>query len=91
LTDRVPSHRKKALADYLTRKFWTYVHNNQLNIANNNTGSGGDSGWAGAKGGDINIDKPGQQVLERTSVVITVNYVEARFTLGLPARGNETA
>ena len=33
------------------------------------------------------MDVPGQQVLERTSVLVTSEYVEARFTVALPAAG----
>ncbi|MDQ7028317.1 MAG: ABC-ATPase domain-containing protein [Ardenticatenia bacterium] len=37
--------------------------------------------------GRIAIDAPGQEVLRRTAVTITESWVEARFTVGLPARG----
>ncbi|CAK0816957.1 unnamed protein product, partial [Prorocentrum cordatum] len=47
--------------------------------------SGG--GWGGSKGGDVNIDAPGQYVLPRTCMVATAAFVEARLTLSLPARG----
>lgn len=48
----------------------------------------GGGGWHGAKGGDLKIDAPGQQVLERTAVMLRpTGDVEVRFTLGLPARG----
>ncbi|KAJ3300302.1 hypothetical protein HK104_002121 [Borealophlyctis nickersoniae] len=40
-----------------------------------------------SKGGDFNMDKPGQQVLERSAVDVTPEFVEARFTVGLPAQG----
>ena len=33
------------------------------------------------------MDTPGQQVLERTSVLVTPEFVEARFTVALPAAG----
>ncbi|KAL8446195.1 hypothetical protein Emed_005150 [Eimeria media] len=36
---------------------------------------------------NIRIDKPGQYVLPRSSMVVTSEYVEARCTIGLPARG----
>ncbi|KAL8270342.1 hypothetical protein Esti_005729 [Eimeria stiedai] len=36
---------------------------------------------------NIRIDKPGQYVLPRSSMVVTPEYVEARCTIGLPARG----
>ncbi|KAJ3034404.1 hypothetical protein HDV00_005060 [Rhizophlyctis rosea] len=73
--------RRVALEHYITRAFHKYVRENRLDVAN----QGG--GWHGSKGADFNIDKPGQQVLERSSVDVNVEYVEARFTVGLPAQG----
>ncbi|WP_218221208.1 ABC-ATPase domain-containing protein [Nesterenkonia sp. Act20] len=37
----------------------------------------------------ISIGTPGQQVLERTSVLITEEFIEARLTVGLPAAGRK--
>ncbi|KAJ1560378.1 hypothetical protein HK405_007313, partial [Cladochytrium tenue] len=73
--------RKVALEDYLTRAFWNYIHTHRLDVANVG------SGWHASKGADINIDKPGQQVLERSAMLITPDFVEARFTVALPAQG----
>lgn len=67
--------RRIALEDYLTRAFADAISR----IAKGNRGTG--------KSGMIAIDRPGQEVLERTSMVVTRNYVEARFVVGLPARG----
>lgn len=39
------------------------------------------------KSGLIEVDGPGQEMLEQTAVSITPQYVEARFRVGLPARG----
>ncbi|MCA9999581.1 MAG: isopentenyl-diphosphate delta-isomerase, partial [Anaerolineales bacterium] len=39
------------------------------------------------KSGLMEIDGPGQEVLEQTAVSVTPKYVEARFRVGLPARG----
>jgi len=39
------------------------------------------------KSGLIAIDSGGQEILERNSVAITRDYVEARFVVGLPAAG----
>ncbi len=39
------------------------------------------------KSGLIAMDVPGQEILERSSIVITDDFVEARFVVGLPARG----
>eukprot|EP00928_Gymnodinium_smaydae_P047694 TRINITY_DN31846_c0_g1_i1.p1 TRINITY_DN31846_c0_g1~~TRINITY_DN31846_c0_g1_i1.p1 ORF type:complete len:648 (-),score=176.43 TRINITY_DN31846_c0_g1_i1:277-2220(-) len=76
--------RNTALCDFVTRVLSDMLHG----------GSGTDwtaavsgGGWGGSKGGDINVDAPGQCVLQRTSVVITADSVEARMTMSLPARG----
>lgn len=74
--------RRTAVCDFLTRSFGAAV-----------AASGGDirrqsGGWSGEKGGEMSVDKPGQHVLERTSVLIHADgSVEARFTVALPARG----
>ncbi|MCB8944419.1 MAG: ABC-ATPase domain-containing protein [Ardenticatenaceae bacterium] len=39
------------------------------------------------KSGMMQIDAPGQEMLERTAVTVTKEYVEARFVVGLPAQG----
>jgi len=39
------------------------------------------------RSGTIALRRPGQEVLERTSVVCTAGWVEARLTVGLPAAG----
>jgi predicted ABC-class ATPase len=36
---------------------------------------------------DIRIDSPGQQILQRSSVLVNKEWVEARISIGLPARG----
>jgi len=66
--------RRVALADYLIRKFVPAAHK-----ASENRGSG--------KSGQIGMDPPGQEVLERTAAIIHPEGVELRFKLGLPARG----
>ncbi len=66
--------REIALGDYLTREFDKYAR--QLS-AYRGTG----------KSGLITITSIGQEVLKRTSVSIDDNFVEARFLVGLPARG----
>ncbi|KAL4436891.1 hypothetical protein ABPG75_004030 [Micractinium tetrahymenae] len=74
--------RRTAVCDFLTRSFGAAV-----------SASGGDirrqsGGWQGEKGGEMSVDRPGQHVLERTSVLIHPDgAVEARFTVALPARG----
>jgi predicted ABC-class ATPase len=66
--------RNVALANFLTLQFSA-----RARAAVERRGAG--------KSGLIEIDRPGQEMLERTSVVVTPQYVEARFAVGLPARG----
>jgi predicted ABC-class ATPase len=68
--------RAIALKDYLTRQF-----DRAATVLQEKRGSG--------KSGLIAIARPGQQVLERTSVWVNAHQVEARFTVGLPARGRQ--
>ncbi|UCE19081.1 MAG: ABC-ATPase domain-containing protein [Gemmatimonadota bacterium] len=63
------------LCDLLTRMF----SQSARHIAKGHRGTG--------KSGMIEIDTPGQEILERTSVVINRNFVEARCVMGLPASG----
>ena len=42
-------------------------------------------------GGEVFIPRPGQEILERWSIVITQYYIEARFTVDLPADGNKVS
>ncbi|MBO8127429.1 MAG: ABC-ATPase domain-containing protein [Firmicutes bacterium] len=72
---RKNSSRLVALEDYLTRQFARVAGA----VARGVKGTG--------KSGLIAIDKPGQQVLPRTSMVVTPEYVESRFVVGLPASG----
>ncbi|MBD2000349.1 ABC-ATPase domain-containing protein [Leptolyngbya sp. FACHB-541] len=66
--------REVALRDYLTRQF--------AQVAAEVRGRRG-SGNSGL----IAIAPTSQQILERTSVLITSKQLEARFVVGLPARG----
>ncbi len=66
--------RNRALADFITRAASTVCDDRSRR-----TGTG--------KGGLIAIDRPGQEVLERTSVAVDDSEVEARITVGLPAAG----
>lgn len=76
--------RNTALCDYVTR-----VLSDRLRGGGGTdwtqTVQGG--GWASSKGGDLQIDTPGQYVIERSSVIATASFIEARLTLALPARG----
>ncbi len=67
--------RRTATGDYLTRLFAAATRR----FSEGNRGSG--------NSGSITIDRPGQQILERTSVLIDLKKVEARFLMGLPAAG----
>jgi len=64
-----------ALGDFLTRKFALEARTYGKGIRGT-----GNSGL-------IAIDEPGQEVLERTSVLPGPAGIEARFVVGLPARG----
>jgi predicted ABC-class ATPase len=71
--------REIALRDYITRAFFG---------ASKKYGKGG---RGTGKSGLLTIDQPGQKILERTSVFITEDFVEARFVMGLPAFGRKIA
>ena len=47
----------------------------------------GGGGWHSGKGWEVRMDVPNQHVLERTSVIVSRDAVQLRFTVGLPARG----
>jgi predicted ABC-class ATPase len=68
------SSRRVALADFLTRAF-----DAACSQFSGRRGSG--------QSGLMAIDRPGQQVLERTSVLVSREAVEGRFVAGLPASG----
>jgi predicted ABC-class ATPase len=67
--------REIALRDFLARSFDAALRDR--------TGSVGGTGRSGA----IYIDAPGQEILERSAVLLGGDRVEARFKVGLPARG----
>ncbi|RKD21553.1 Predicted ATPase of the ABC class [Caminicella sporogenes DSM 14501] len=70
-------HKNIAVCDFLTRLFAKNI-NKYYNKVN---GSG--------KSGLLTIDMPGQEILERTSIIIDNNKLEARFEVGLPAIGRK--
>jgi len=74
LDDLGPDPRRVALADLLCRRFGAVAGE----VARRR-GSG--------KSGAIEIAGCGQEVLERTAIVLDERRVEARFVVGLPARG----
>ena len=67
--------RRVALQDFLIRE----VHHAIRHVCRGNRGIG--------KSGLMAIDVGGQEVLERTAMVVTPQWVEARLSLGLPAQG----
>jgi predicted ABC-class ATPase len=68
-----------ATRDFVTRRFAAAARR----IAAGRRGTG--------KGGLIEIDRPGQEVLERTSAFVGEDGVEVRFFVGLPAFGRRIA
>jgi len=71
--------RQVAACDFLTRRFSACCRK----ISKGRRGTG--------KGGLMTIDAPGQEILERTAMIITKDFVEARFRIGLPAHGRKIA
>jgi predicted ABC-class ATPase len=71
--------RSIALRDFITRRFYEAAR--QHSKGSRGTG----------KGGLITIDRPGQEILERTSAFIDPGKVEVRFVMGLPAFGRRVA
>jgi predicted ABC-class ATPase len=79
-----PAHcREVATRDYLTRQFAQAVRSAGGDIR----AGGAGSSWHSTKGGEMHVDTPGQTILERSAVLITPDFVEARFTVALPAAG----
>ena len=73
------SSRQVAACDFLARRFFACC----WKFAKGRRGTG--------KSGLITIDCPGQEIIERTAMLITDQYVEARFRIGLPAHGRKIA
>ena len=80
--------RERAFRDWLTRRFAEAARSAGVDQRT------ADGGWHGPKGGELLVDLPGQHVLDRSSVVISPagpgggpGFLEARFTVALPARG----
>lgn len=69
------STRRIALRDYIARIFSMKCRE----ASDLSLGSG--------KSGLIAMARPGQEILERSSVMVTCDHVEARFGVGLPAQG----
>jgi len=69
------SVRRVAFEDFLTRSVEAAIRK----VVRGNRGSGGS--------GRVEVQRPSQVVLSRTSMVVTSEHVEARLAVGLPARG----
>ena len=67
--------RRVAFEDFLTREVDRAVRG----VVKGDRGSGGS--------GKVEIQRPSQKVLPRTSMVVQGDFVEARMAVGLPARG----
>lgn len=67
--------RRVAFEDFLTRAVDRAIGD----VVRGNRGSGGS--------GRVEIQRPSQKVLPRTSMVVGSDFVEARMAVGLPARG----
>ncbi|MDI6706456.1 MAG: ABC-ATPase domain-containing protein [Bacillota bacterium] len=67
--------RRVGFQDFITRQIGASISK----LAKGNRGTG--------KSGLIAIDRCGQEILERTSVVVNRQYIEARLSIGLPAAG----
>lgn len=68
-------YKKIALEDHITRLFYSNI----FKIASKGSGSG--------KSGIILISKCDQEILERTSVLISKQEIQVRFKVGFPAKG----
>ncbi|KAG2219677.1 hypothetical protein INT45_001849, partial [Circinella minor] len=77
--------RRIALCDYLTRQVVKQIHASKMDRQFQSTG------WHGVKGGNFEMTQPGQQVLDRTSIILFQGNIEARFTFNLPAQGRTIA
>lgn len=76
--------RRTALCDFVTRVAGSLIQAKHLdrNVGNAN------GGWSGPKGGAFSINMPGQEILPRTSALVSENEsIELRFTVSLPAAG----
>ncbi len=67
--------RRVAFEDFLTRSVEAAIRK----VVRGNRGSGGS--------GRVEVQRPSQVVLPRTSMVVAPEHVEARMAIGLPARG----
>lgn len=69
--------REVALRDLIARRFWESARTHAR------------SPIPKTDGGEVYIPRPGQEILERGSVIITRYFVEVRFTADLPSVGGK--
>lgn len=69
------NHKRIAVQDFITRLFYQNINKY------------GDRVMGSGKSGMISISKCPQEILDRTSIVIDKDKIEARFEVGFPARG----
>lgn len=76
--------RSIAAADFL----WRRLYDKCVAMGADQTVRGGGGGWSGPKGGDIQVMKPTQHVLDQSAVnVLPDGSIQAQITISLPARG----
>ena len=68
-------YKKITICDFLTRLFSKNIYKY------------GEKVFGSGKGGLVEISKCSQQVIERTSIIINNEKIEARFYVGFPAKG----
>ncbi len=69
-----PEPRRRALSCWLADRFARCVDEHAQRLSSGHSGL-------------IDIDRPGQQLLQRSCIQIDDEYLEARFVVGLPAAG----
>ena len=83
--------RRMALADFLARSFRDAIFAGRNPPTRESPGQASRSrprsSSGSGKSGKIFIDAGGQEVLERTAIKLTADWVEARIEVGLPAAG----
>ena len=80
---RIIANRSRLIA---LRDFLAGAFSGECQTVSDRSRSSGRSRGSG-KSGLIAMDTPGQEILERSAIIITDEFVEARFVVGLPAQG----
>src|SRR5690554_1266052 len=77
ISEKIARDQQRSIAagDFLTRQCVKTIGR----VVKGRRGSG--------KSGQVEMDRPDQQILERTSVLVNNEWVESRLTVGLPAAG----